>query len=305
MPEMIASDAPVTPPRRAVVFVRTIVAGLLMGLANLVPGVSGGTMVLVMGLYDDFVSSVADLTRFRFTRKNLSFLILLVGVAGLTFASLADSMQQLVEHHRRLMYAIFVGLTLGGAPTLTRMVKPFNTLSASLAALGLLTMAVVAMTQHDKPEHAADFVAQPNFVLDVLSGVLGMSAMVLPGISGASMLLIIGRYESIYAAVGAVRDALIQGHGLDDPSSFRIVGAVALGALISMVGLTNLLKWLLHKWQTYTLAFLLGILIGSVLVIPPFDKNTSAGELVLHGVLILVCFTVTLRLSRLSQSKAP
>ena len=104
--------------------VRTGITGVLMGLANLVPGVSGGTMVLIMGLYDEFVSSVADVTRLRFTKRNVVFLGVLGVFVVATIASLAEPTKSLVTNHRTAMYALFIGMTLGGAPMLWRMLQP-------------------------------------------------------------------------------------------------------------------------------------------------------------------------------------
>ena len=98
--------------------VRAGIAGLLMGIANLIPGVSGGTMILAMGLYEEFIDSIADLTALRFSRRRIVFL----GIIGLSAAGailgLAGVILYLLFHHTIAMFALFIGLTLGGAPLL-------------------------------------------------------------------------------------------------------------------------------------------------------------------------------------------
>ncbi|MFQ5495640.1 MAG: undecaprenyl phosphate translocase family protein, partial [Phycisphaerae bacterium] len=98
--------------------VRSAIGGVLMGLANLVPGVSGGTMILVVGLYDEFIAAVADVSRLRFTRRNTMFLAVVVAAAAAAIVSLAGTLGRAVEFHRAAMFSLFIGLTLGGAPSI-------------------------------------------------------------------------------------------------------------------------------------------------------------------------------------------
>ena len=95
---------------------KLVIAGFFMGLANLVPGVSGGTMVLALGCYDDFIQSFSDLTRFNFSKKAIITVVSLFGMAGLTILSFAGIIQFLMERYYSNMMALFIGLTLGGIP---------------------------------------------------------------------------------------------------------------------------------------------------------------------------------------------
>ena len=95
---------------------RSLFGGLLMGLANLVPGISGGTMLLVAGVYTDFIDSLADLTRLRFRFRSLLVMGCIVAAAGLGILIFAGGIKTLVVDHRWIMYSLFIGLTLGGLP---------------------------------------------------------------------------------------------------------------------------------------------------------------------------------------------
>lgn len=291
---------------RPVALLRLGITGMLMGLANLVPGVSGGTMVLVMGLYDEFVSSIADFTRLRFTKKNVLFLAVVFGVAGIIFVSCAGPAQRLVTAQRTVMYSLFVGLTLGGVPMMHRLIRPFSARSAAMVAMGLLVMIGIAATNRnpatavESGHSAGGFVIEPSYGVDVIAGVLGISAMVLPGISGAYMLLVIGRYETILASIEGAKQYAFSGGSAGDPAGLHVLIPVGFGVLIGVVVLSNLLKWLLHRHEQATLSLLLGVLLGSVVGIWPFDGQATAQVYGVGFTLAAIGFGMTFMLSRLS-----
>ncbi len=287
---------------------RTAVAGVLMGLANLVPGVSGGTMIVVMGLYDEFVTGVADVTRLRFSKKNVLFLAVLVCAASVAIVSLAGTMSRAVTLHRSAMFSLFIGMTLGGAPLLVRMLRRFSPASVAGVVLGLSLMIVIAVTNDEPPDRDAvkravatgEFVIQADYARDLAAGVLGMSAMVLPGISGAYMLLILGRYETILAAVSAAKGYVTSGGSEGDPAAFLgVLIPVAIGAIVSLVVLSNFLKWMLHSHRDVTIGALLGILLGSVVGIWPFDAASTAADCGIGAALAVAGFVATVLLSRI------
>ncbi len=295
---------------KPLVAARLVITGGLMGLANLVPGVSGGTMVLVMGFYDEFVNSIADVTRLRFTKRNAIFLGILAGVSALSIVFCAGLMRGLVTDQRAAMYSLFVGLTVGGAPLLYGMMKPMDAKSIVLALAGLLMMIGIAATKTDTPPRtdrsaetaAGEIHIEAAYGMDLLAGVLGVSAMVLPGISGAYMLLVIGRYEAVLAAITAARRWVFSGGSDGDLAWLGVLIPVNIGMIVGVVTLSNLLKWLLRRHEKPTLGFLMGVLLGSVVGIWPFEGETTASAYLAGGVLAAIGFAVTFGLSRRTAS---
>ena len=98
------------------IFVRSVLGGLLMGLANLVPGISGGTMLLAVGIYPRFINAISDITTMNFRFTSISILTTVLTTAALAILLLAGFVKGLVISHRWLMYSLFIGLTLGGLP---------------------------------------------------------------------------------------------------------------------------------------------------------------------------------------------
>ena len=128
-----------------------------------------------------------------------------------------------------------------------------------------------------------------------------MSAMVLPGISGAYMLLILGRYEHILAAIDLAKNVVSSsGQEGDLGLAIEVLGSVALGSILSLVLLSNLLKWMLRHRKQPTLGFLLGILVGSIVGIWPFAGDAVAGDYAFGAVLATAGFAATALLSKIS-----
>ena len=237
--------------------VRTAIGGLLMGMANLIPGVSGGTMILAVGLYEEFIDAIADLTALRFSVRRIVFLVVMAGFAGSAILGLSTVIIYLLLWHTSIMFALFIGLTLGGAPLLVRMIGKFRGGAVVAMFAGLVLMVAVALLRQGA--------AMPrNTVMDFVSGLVGSTTMVLPGISGSYMLLIMDQYDRVIGAISDLR------HG--EFAAVRILIPVGIGVVVGIVGLSNLLKVLLHRYERVTLGFLLGMLLGSVLGLWPFGR---------------------------------
>jgi len=299
-----ASTSSTAPP-----LVRAGFAGLLMGLANLVPGVSGGTMVVIMGLYDEFISSIADIARLRFSRRNILFLVVLGGVAMATIVVLAGAFSRAVTAYPSMMFSLFIGLTLGGAPVLIRMLSGDRRWAVFGGAVGVLMMVGIAMTASEPVDKeaikeavaAGTMVIEPSYGRDLIAGALGMSAMVLPGISGAYMLLILGRYETILASIAAAKSYAMSGGADGDPMVFLgVIVPTAIGSVLSLVLLSNFLKWMLVRHRTWMIGLLLGMLVGSVFCIWPFDAVSTSSDYAFGALLAIAGFVGTASLSRIS-----
>ena len=242
-----------------------------MGLANLVPGISGGTMLLAVGVYPNFINAIADLTILRFKPRPLIVLATIGGAAILAIGFLAGPTRALVIEERPLMYSFFIGLTLGGLPLVWRLAQPF-TRSVWIGA-GVAFALMVAMAFGTDSANGVNSASLP---LLVLSGLAGASAMILPGISGGYLLLLLGQYEPILAAIDELKQGLIGPAGFDLDrilASMNVVIPVGIGVVLGVVGVSNLLRWLLARHQKPTLGVLLGLLLGAVVGLYPFQER--------------------------------
>lgn len=258
---------------------RSVFGGVLMGLANLVPGISGGTMLLAAGIYPRFIDAIAEFTRLKFRFRSILTLGCIGAAAGLAILLLAGSLKDLVVDHRWVMYSLFIGLTLGGVPIVWRLAKPGSAILKVSAVAAFFLMAAIAMLQFN------GYVGSTNssFVMLLVAGLAGASAMILPGLSGGYLLLLLGQYVPILAGVDRFKDAIKAREisAMIEPM-VSVVLPVGLGVVIGVVAVGNLLQWLLKRHKQMTLGILLGLLIGSTVGLWPFQQcvKPSIGDIV-------------------------
>jgi len=243
---------------------RGALGGILMGLANLVPGISGGTMLLATGVYTRFIEAVAEITTLKLRVRSVLLLVLVGGTALAAIALLAGPIKALVENHRWVMYSLFIGLTLGGIPLVWRRARPATPTVWLGALAGFCAMALMAFARTTGG-------ADGGWVLLVVAGIAGASAMILPGVSGAYLLLVLGQYEVILGAVDQCK------HGKFG-DALPVMVPVAVGVVVGIAGVSNLMRWALKHREKATLGALLGLLLGSVLGIWPFQEAVEAGQ---------------------------
>ncbi|MCB9384393.1 MAG: DUF368 domain-containing protein [Bryobacterales bacterium] len=267
---MTTEANPAPPPKQAMV--RNLLGGLLMGLANLVPGISGGTMLLAAGVYPAFVEGIAELTTLKFRLRTLLTLASIGGAAAAAIALFAGPVRTLVVDHRWAMFSLFIGLTLGGVPVVWRLLKPANAASWIGCAAGIAVMAAMAMLEPG----AADTAAGPQYGMLFFAGMAGAAAMILPGVSGGYLLLVLGQYIPILSAIDDLKQALLASGGPDVAlltEALKVVIPVGIGVVLGVVGVSNLIRWLLHRFEKATLGVLLGLLFGAVLGLWPFQQG--------------------------------
>ena len=261
---------------------RGVFGGVLMGLANLVPGISGGTMLLAAGIYPRFINAVAEVTTFRFRARSLVLLASVGGAGCMAILLLAGAIKGLIVEYRWIMYSLFIGLTLGGLPIVWRMVRPINRNAVIAAAVSFLLMVGLAVLQ------ALEVVGNTpsNSIMLLISGVAGASAMILPGLSGGYLLLLLGQYVPILSGIERFKDALTARDAVaaTAPALFVLL-PVGIGLVMGVALVSNVLHWLLHHHRKAILGVLIGLLLGSVAGLWPFQVYVEPvpGQSVIKG----------------------
>lgn len=285
---------------------RAAAGGILMGLANLVPGISGGTMLLAVGIYTYFISGIAEITRFRFRGRCAAVLGVIIVAAAGGILLLAGPIKNLVVSHRWIMYSLFIGLTLGGVPIVWRMIADPDKNVWIGAICGFAGMAVLAWFQQQGIGTVSP--GEGSWIMLLIAGIAGASAMILPGISGGYLLLVLGQYVPILTAVDLFKQGL---SSFDVPLlldiGVRVILPVGIGIITGVVVVSNLLKFLLKKYGNATLGVLLGLLIGAVVGLWPFQQETgffapSAGEIFAAIALAAAGLAVTFGIAKIGSS---
>jgi putative membrane protein len=240
--------------------------GFCMGAADVVPGVSGGTMALVLGIYERLLKAIRafDTRLLRELRGghlaaaaehvDLLFLVPLgIGiVAALAFFTRVVGLPGLVQSHPELVYALFFGLVVGSIVFLIRSLAPLLRWDlVSFAAGIVLGLMMVRTVPFETPEHGW-------FIF--LSGALAICAMILPGISGAFILLVLRKYAYVFDAIARL--------------DLAVLVPFALGAVCGLMLFSRLLVWLLRHYHRRTLSTIIGVLTGSLWLIWPFQERT-------------------------------
>lgn len=242
---------------------------MLMGAADIVPGVSGGTVALVLGIYNRLVSAISRfdrkalgmLTTRRWTdvveHTDLRFLIALgsgiaCGIGGLSFL-----MKRLLEDHLQPTYAVFFGLILGSGILVARAVARWNAANLTALILGVATAwAVVGLDALQTPPETLWYL--------FFCGTVGICAMILPGLSGAFILLILGRYSHVTDLIRSILK------GDWSVQAFLEVGVFCSGCLFGLLAFSRVLRWLLAHHGMVTMATLCGLMLGSLRKLWPF-----------------------------------
>ncbi|EED33485.1 inner membrane protein [gamma proteobacterium NOR5-3] len=258
---MAEGDSPDKPAMQ--LFPGVLLRGVLMGAADIVPGVSGGTMAFITGIYHRLITAITafDMTLIRcvfagrwrvaLERTDAAFLAtLLLGIAISVF-SLASVISSLLETQPLLLWSFFFGLILASALVLIRHVSQWTVMAAFGLVFGALFAAGVGLS--------------PAFELPVapwsffLAGFFAICAMILPGISGSFILVLLGMYPAVLAAIEALE--LVS------------MGLFAAGAGVGLLVFSRLLSYLLRVHHSATLATLTGFLCGSLLVVWPWKTQ--------------------------------
>ena len=249
------------------------VKGACMGAADVIPGVSGGTIAFIMGIYDDFVGSLAAINaeavkmllkgQFKAFWKHIngSFLLSLVIGIGISVVSLAGLMQMLLSDFPIQTWAFFFGLIVASSIFIIRGISGWRLREGLLLVLGII-LGVVSCTL--SPTQTPD---GRWFIF--LSGAIAICAMILPGISGSFILLILGKYQYM---MGCISDLV---SGVNFGQNFLILCIFGIGAVVGILGFSKFLHWLLARWNKETLIVLAGFIIGSLVKVWPWS-NTEA-----------------------------
>lgn len=273
-PSTTSSPDRAAAPSTLLLALRGAVGGALMGVANLVPGISGGTMLVAAGIYPRFVEAVAQATRLRFTRQALVVLGAIGGAAVVAIVALAGVLGQLVVEQTWIMYSIFIGLTLGGVPVVWAMCDRHNRTFWLGAAAGVLAMSALATVQ--MLGLGTEGAGEAGTMVLILAGTAAAGAMILPGLSGGYLFLVLGVYvtilEGIDRAARAARDAAWE--QLGDPVVGVIV-PVAVGMAVGIAVVSNALKLVLDRFPRAVLGVLVGLLLGAVVGLWPFQHGVA------------------------------
>lgn len=238
-----------------------------MGAANVIPGVSGGTIALITGIFERLINAIKSLNinalrllwkgRFKELMQYTDFYFLLAVGIGILIAvfSIARLFEYLFSHYPVYIWSYFFGLILASVYFVGRTIKSWTIPVVISFATGI-TVAVSLSFLHPATENT-------GFVYLILCGIAGICSMILPGISGSFVLILMGNYHLI--AIDAINNLRLD-----------ILLPFGIGIIIGLIGFSHLLSWIYRRFRYQTIATLTGFILGSLVVIWPWKTTVFA-----------------------------
>lgn len=257
-----------------------LVRGFAMGAADIVPGVSGGTVALVLGIYGRLINNIrigarglkelltGDIAALKATLGKIEWIWLVSLLTGIlvAVAALSSVLERLLDDEPVTMSGLFFGLVLGTIYVAYRMLDRVDTTAIGIiVGVGISLFLLLGLKSDTVVDDNAAEVVTKSPLIFLLVGAIAICAMILPGISGSFLLVMMGMYTEV---LGAVNDR-----------DFVSLGAFIVGAVLGLALFSTLLSWLLEHYRTWVIAAMVGLMLGSMRVLWPWPDGTNTTTL--------------------------
>jgi putative membrane protein len=263
--------------------------GIAMGAADVVPGVSGGTIAFISGIYQELIDSIngINLSLLKTLKKeglkatwkqaNASFLFSLIIGIGISVLTFSKIITHLLTSEPIMVWSFFFGLIIASILLIWKQITKWEIVSIVALIVGVVLTYYITIA---RPVSSPD-----SYPYLFLSGFIAIIAMILPGISGAFILLLMGSYETVIGTINQFREGIIQMNMQLLSTAMMKLGVFAIGAIIGLKSFSKILHWMFERHKNTTLALLIGFMIGSLNKVWPWKevletRTNSHGEIV-------------------------
>lgn len=256
-----------------------VVKGMLMGAADVVPGVSGGTIAFITGIYEELINTIDRLNlkmlkeifkvgfKKTFISYNLGFLCSLLTGIAISILSLSKLLTYLLQAFPVLLWSFFFGLILASVLYVGKQISKWNIVVILAILLGSVLSFFITIAE---PLGSPD-----NWWYLIFSGFIAIIAMILPGVSGAFLLLLLGSYTTILGSISGLLEAILEGNWSQAKDSFVTLFLFSIGCLLGLKVFSKVLTWLFENQKNLTLALLTGFMVGSLNKLWPWKEVLS------------------------------
>ncbi len=263
--------------------------GLAMGAADVVPGVSGGTIAFISGIYQELIDSInnVDISVLKTLKKdglkaawqqvNGGFLLALLTGIFISVLTFSKIITQLLASHPILVWSFFFGLIIASIVLIWKETSNWKLVDILALVVGIILSYYITIA---RPVSSPD-----SYWYLFLSGFIAIIAMILPGISGAFILLLMGSYETVIGTINKFREGIVKFDMAVLGEALMKLSVFALGAIIGLKSFSKILHWMFEKHKNTTLALLIGFMAGSLNKVWPWKqvletRSNSHGEIV-------------------------
>ncbi len=263
--------------------------GLAMGAADVVPGVSGGTIAFISGIYQELIDSINNVNvsalktlkkdglKAAWEQVNGSFLLALLTGIGISILTFSKVITHLLETQPILVWSFFFGLIIASITLIWKEITSWKLVDILFLLIGITVSYYITIA---RPVSSPD-----SYWYLFLSGFIAIIAMILPGISGAFILLLMGSYETVIGTINTFREGLTTANSEILISALLKLGVFAVGAIIGLKSFSKILHWMFEHHKNTTLTLLVGFMVGSLNKVWPWKevletRINSHGEVV-------------------------
>ena len=282
--------------RNTIGHLRVFFCGILMGIADAIPGISGGTIALLLGIYEELIGSISNFNinlfqnlknkgiKYCWNKINGNFLLSLISGVLLSLVSFVKIFSILIEKYPLFIWSFFLGLILATLFVINRNIKKWDIVNFILIFIFAFLTILLSIINPSISENI-------NLFYILICGIIASSAMILPGISGSLILVILGVYTLIINALNNLE--------------YNIILVFLIGCLIGIINFSKIIKWLFHNYRDYTFSIMLGLVIGSIYTIWPWRKSftddVTNQYIFLSVIITIIGFVVIYSLEKISK----
>lgn len=268
-----------------------VIKGFFVGIANIIPGVSGGTLMITLGIYESVIEAISHFT--SNIKKHIN-LILWIGIGALlSIVSMSKVIVYSLDNYRLPTILFFIGLIVGGIPMLYGKVK--GKINASNIIVFLITfLFVISMLFLNSGSNKVNLnnLNLGGYILLFIVGVIASATMVIPGISGSFVLMFLGYYEPILNKV----NSLVKFN--DVFTNLITLGVFGIGVLLGIIGVSKLIEFLLKNYEAKTFSGILGFVVASIISIIVNALNEGINVTVMQVICAIVLFVIGFVIAR-------
>ena len=283
--------------RNLVDYITLFFKGIFMGIADAIPGVSGGTIALLLGIYEELISTISSLNvnllidlkqngfKSFWKKLNGNFLVILITGIGISLIFFIKISSKLLNDYPMFIWSFFLGLIIATVYVIFKLIKTWdyiNIISAFATIILSSTLSSISLNSSD----------EISLIYILVCGIIASSAMILPGISGSLILVIMGVYKVLIDSVNNLEISII----------FTFI----IGAITGLISFSKILSWLFNNYKDLTYSIMLGLVIGSIGKVWPWKQNEMVQlanlDMIFSVILVIIGFFMIFIIEKLNSN---
>ena len=283
--------------RNLVDYITLFFKGIFMGIADAIPGVSGGTIALLLGIYEELISTISGLNinllidlkqngfKSFWKKLNGNFLVILIGGIGISLIFFIKISSKLLNDYPMFIWSFFLGLIIATVYVIFKLIKTWDYINIISAFATIILSSILSSISVNSSDEI-------SLIYILVCGIIASSAMILPGISGSLILVIMGVYKVLIDSVNNLEISII----------FTFI----IGAITGLISFSKILSWLFNNYKNLTYSIMLGLVIGSIGKVWPWKQNEMVQlanlDIIFSVILVIIGFFMIFIIEKLNSN---